>query len=591
MPTLATRFTTLFVPALLTCLGVSQVASAQGQGPIEFVDSGQALGNSNSQSVALGDLDGDGDLDAMVANFNQPSTVWTNDGTGTFTDSGQALGDSQSRSVSLGDLDGDGDLDAMVANAFQPDTVWTNEGNGTFINPGQAIGNSDSQSIAFGDLDGDGELDAMVANSFAQPNNIWINEASNISAVYNVNSELWFDSAREAITLASADDTLLIGGASFDVPGVIDARDLPLTFVARSEVTFAEELMFLPGAGSRFLSFADNARNTYASSGRIIAPENGELIFNALDFLDESQFQQNGCSLLVNGQMETTGGVTYLSGEVLAVEISTGINGVNRVSDDTDFFGDYVNAGSTIIQRGILYIYGDLTNTGTMTGDFNNGFLRGVGPEEGDGYSIGGAYTIGAEASLVLPESLWRLSVGGNLDIAIDDPARFAMAQATIELNGLAPGTQQTMETLSADLGASDIGFASSNFPIGTLRVASGSNTVLANAHVNSTDTPCEVLYVDRLVVEAGASLTTAGCRIYTNEAVINGSVDNDDDIIVINDCPADIDGDGVVNGPDLAAVLAAWGSSTPVADFNGDGQVDGQDLAVILAAWGSCTE
>ena len=40
-----------------------------------------------------------------------------------------------------------------------------------------------------------------------------------------------------------------------------------------------------------------------------------------------------------------------------------------------------------------------------------------------------------------------------------------------------------------------------------------------------------------------------------------------------------------------LAVVLAAWGSSDPVADFNGDGQVDGQDLAVILAAWGSCTE
>ena len=54
---------------------------------------------------------------------------------------------------------------------------------------------------------------------------------------------------------------------------------------------------------------------------------------------------------------------------------------------------------------------------------------------------------------------------------------------------------------------------------------------------------------------------------------------------------PADFDGDGVVNGLDLAVVLAAWGSSDPVADFNGDGQVDGQDLAVILAAWGSCTK
>ena len=63
----------------------------------------------------------------------------------------------------------------------------------------------------------------------------------------------------------------------------------------------------------------------------------------------------------------------------------------------------------------------------------------------------------------------------------------------------------------------------------------------------------------------------------------------NDSDSI--NDCPADFDGDGVVNGRDLTIFLNAWGSSNDIADFNDDGQVDGHDLEVILAAWGPCGE
>jgi hypothetical protein len=53
-------------------------------------------------------------------------------------------------------------------------------------------------------------------------------------------------------------------------------------------------------------------------------------------------------------------------------------------------------------------------------------------------------------------------------------------------------------------------------------------------------------------------------------------------------DCP-DLNGDCVVNGADLAALLAAWGSDNADADFNGDGNVDGPDLAELLGAWGSC--
>ena len=65
----------LLLSVLLVGGACADIASAQ-QTTFEFTNSGQALGNSNSRSVALGDLDGDGDLDAMVANSGQPNTVW-----------------------------------------------------------------------------------------------------------------------------------------------------------------------------------------------------------------------------------------------------------------------------------------------------------------------------------------------------------------------------------------------------------------------------------------------------------------------------------------------------------------------------------
>lgn len=54
-------------------------------------------------------------------------------------------------------------------------------------------------------------------------------------------------------------------------------------------------------------------------------------------------------------------------------------------------------------------------------------------------------------------------------------------------------------------------------------------------------------------------------------------------------DCPADLSGDGVVNGSDLTVLLGAWGTGNADADLNGDGSVNGSDLTALLGAWGAC--
>jgi hypothetical protein len=132
----------------------------------------RSLGHGTSSDVSLGDLDGDGDLDAMVVgSLAQGSTVWTNLGGGVFT-STQTLDSLSASSVDFGDLDGDGDLDVFVApQAGSTSAVWMNDGNGTLV-PGQHLENLGR--VTLGDLDGDGDLDAFSVNAGADK--VWLNQ-------------------------------------------------------------------------------------------------------------------------------------------------------------------------------------------------------------------------------------------------------------------------------------------------------------------------------------------------------------------------------------------------------------------------------
>lgn len=64
------------------------------------------------------------------------------------------------------------------------------------------------------------------------------------------------------------------------------------------------------------------------------------------------------------------------------------------------------------------------------------------------------------------------------------------------------------------------------------------------------------------------------------------------DSAVVVELCPGDVDGDGVVDVNDLLSLLAEWGSCGDACgpqDFNQDGDVNVLDLLALLAAWGSC--
>ena len=53
--------------------------------------------------------------------------------------------------------------------------------------------------------------------------------------------------------------------------------------------------------------------------------------------------------------------------------------------------------------------------------------------------------------------------------------------------------------------------------------------------------------------------------------------------------CPADYNGDGVVDTADLGILISAFGTANGHVDLNGDGIVDTADLGILISAFGGC--
>ncbi|MGH7150324.1 MAG: FG-GAP-like repeat-containing protein, partial [Planctomycetota bacterium] len=129
-------------------------------------------------AVALGDVDGDGDLDAVVGTWGEIS-LYLNDDGGVFRDSTAGsfpswfglIGDV--RAAAFGDVDGDGDLDLLMAFSTSGGQVrlLLNSGAGVFTPTNLPIQFGAPYAIAVGDVDGDGDLDAFLGG----PDRLFLN--------------------------------------------------------------------------------------------------------------------------------------------------------------------------------------------------------------------------------------------------------------------------------------------------------------------------------------------------------------------------------------------------------------------------------
>jgi hypothetical protein len=142
------------------------------QAPVTY----QIPGSGEVNSIQLADLDGDGDLDAFIADqAGRSCTVWLNDGNGGFTQKPNMLATQDNYTVRLGDLNGDGFIDAFCSTMGSGDAVYLNDGQGNFSLYFRFPSGISSESAFLGDLDGDGDLDIFVDCWGVQASRVYFN--------------------------------------------------------------------------------------------------------------------------------------------------------------------------------------------------------------------------------------------------------------------------------------------------------------------------------------------------------------------------------------------------------------------------------
>ncbi|MGD9720144.1 MAG: FG-GAP-like repeat-containing protein [Pirellulales bacterium] len=185
---------------IYTSVGHLKVLLGNGDGSFTSGET-KDLGDGRFFSAALGDLDGDGDLDVALSNWDGPDlSVLLGNGDGTFgAPQGWTVG-AAAQQVDIADLNGDGKLDLVTTNLYSNVKVLLGNGDGTF-QPAQTVspGGPNAQGQAVGDVNGDGTLDLAVT-SFT---------SNGYSGPYG--SYVWYSDVKVMVLLGHGDGTFAAG--------------------------------------------------------------------------------------------------------------------------------------------------------------------------------------------------------------------------------------------------------------------------------------------------------------------------------------------------------------------------------------------
>ena len=158
----------------------SSGSGVQAAAPATFLVAPTVALSGAPSSVAAGDLNGDGKLDLVIANFDAGKiSVLLGQGNGQFAAAVDYPVGKHPAFVLTGDVNGDGKLDVVVCNeADGTVSILLGNGDGSLQNPTTYKAAPDPMYVAMGDFNADGKPDLAVAGSSSGTVTLLLNDGT-----------------------------------------------------------------------------------------------------------------------------------------------------------------------------------------------------------------------------------------------------------------------------------------------------------------------------------------------------------------------------------------------------------------------------
>jgi len=522
--------------------------------------------------IAVGDIDGDGDLDICFANGQGYSSLGTllkpriyiNGGTGVFTDQTDARVAGITgcfRSAEFGDVDLDGDLDLLLGQDYNRQTLLLiNNGTGVFAN--ETTGrlpalNTSTARATFGDVDGDGDLDIALCNSGTSSR---------------------FGSGQPRLYLND---------------GTGRYNDVTTTRLPQGNVSQQMDVLFLDADGDFDLDLFLVTRATTPNQSRLWINNGSGTFANLGNFPnDATAYAYDAGDIDGDGDLDLLGTNAGSSNQELLARNANGLGTSwtnisssitpNPTSDDNDskFFdidndGDFdlviATLGSTkrIYRNNGTGAFAQVTNAITASTDSSLDVKVADFDGDGDYDIVTGQGESGAFQNRIYINS-------GPAD---------TLAPTIVRTEQVVPGSVAG-EPRSVRVSLRDGYTSHMGFHARSVLLRYGVQGQLTQSVPMRLTGNC--LWRGIIPPQTAGSVVSYSVR--ATDAV--GNV-GDGPVLTFTEPgtppqPGDRNNDGVVDGQDLTIVLAAFGTNDPAGDASGNGIVDGEDLTIVLAAFGS---